>query len=52
MTAYGGVNQGAPVGPEHPEQPDEPIDIPVDIQPPAPAVASSKPTPDAPPSAP
>ena len=47
MTAYGAV-QGAPTGPEHPEiphpkQPKEPlpIEIPVDIIAPAPAVAST-----------
>ena len=51
MTAYGGADQGAPAGPKHPEQP-EPIDIPTDTQPPAPAMASSKPTSKVPPSAP
>ena len=52
MTAYGGADQEAPVGPEHPEQPEELLDIPADTQPPAPAVASSEPTPEVPPSAP
>ena len=49
MTAYGCVDQGAPVGPE---QPDEPIDIPIDTQPLAPTVAPTEPTPEVPPSAP
>ncbi|RVW19620.1 hypothetical protein CK203_114688 [Vitis vinifera] len=43
------VDQGAPVGPE---QPDEPIDIPIDTQPLAPTVAPTEPTPEVPPSAP
>ena len=58
MTAYG-ANQGAPTGPEHPEiphpkQPKEPqpIEIPVDIIAPAPAVASTEPIPKVAPSAP
>ncbi|RVW12301.1 hypothetical protein CK203_104215 [Vitis vinifera] len=38
---------GAPAGPEHPEQLEEPVDIPADTQPPTPAVASSEPTPEA-----
>ena len=46
MTAYGGADQGAPAGPK------ELVDIPADTQPPAPAVASSEPTPEVPPSAP
>nr|CAN77625.1 hypothetical protein VITISV_037011 [Vitis vinifera] len=46
MTAYGGADQGAPAGLE------EPVDIPADTQPPAPAMASSEPTPEVPPSAP
>ena len=45
MTAYGGADQGAPVGPK---QPEEPVEIPVDTQPPAPAVAPSEPTPEVP----
>ena len=52
MTAYGGADQGAPAGPKHPEQPNEPIDIPADTQPPTPAMASSEPTSEVPPSAP
>ena len=48
MTAYGDADQGAPTGPEHPEQPEERVEIPVDTQPPAPAVASSEPTPEVP----
>ena len=36
MTAYG-ADQGAPAGPEHPDQP---VEIPADSPPPAPAVAS------------
>ena len=58
MTAYG-ADQRAPVGPEHPEiphpkQPKEPqpIEIPVDIIAPAPAVASTEPIPKVAPSAP
>ena len=39
MTAYGGADQGAPARPEYPGQPEEPVDIPADTQPPAPAVA-------------
>ena len=49
MTAYGGADQGEPAGPKHLEQP---VDIPADTQPPAPAVASSEPTPEVSPSAP
>ncbi|RVW60264.1 hypothetical protein CK203_097078 [Vitis vinifera] len=52
MTAYGGADQGAPAGPEHLEQPEEPVDISPDTQPPAPTVASSELTPEVPPSAP
>ena len=40
MTAYDGADQGAPAGPK---QPEEPVEIPADTQPPAPAVASSEP---------
>ena len=46
MTAYGGADQGAPAGLE------EPVDIPADTQPPAPAMASSEPTLEVPPFAP
>ena len=49
ITAYGVADQGAPVGPE---QPEEPVDIPAHTQTPAPAVASSEPTPEVPPSTP
>ncbi|RVW33704.1 Retrovirus-related Pol polyprotein from transposon 17.6 [Vitis vinifera] len=49
MTAYGGADQGAPAGPE---QPEEPIEPPADTQPPAPAVAPSEPPPEIPSSAP
>ncbi|RVW80056.1 hypothetical protein CK203_055794 [Vitis vinifera] len=49
MTAYG-ADEGAPTGPEHPEiphpeQPEEPqpVEIPADSSPPAPAVASIEP---------
>ena len=52
MTAYGGADQGAPARPEHPEEPEEPVDIPANTQPPAPAVASTEPIPEVPPSAP
>ncbi|XP_034700963.1 uncharacterized protein LOC117925978 [Vitis riparia] len=41
MTAYG-ADQGAPIGPEHPDQPEEPVDILADTPPPAPAVASTE----------
>ncbi|XP_034708935.1 cell surface glycoprotein 1-like [Vitis riparia] len=53
MTAYG-ANQGAPTGPEHPEQPEEPqpVEIPADITPPTPTVASIEPLPEVTPSAP
>ena len=51
MTAYG-ANQGAPTGPEHPEQPEELVEIPVDTPPPTPTVASTEPIPEVPPSAP
>ena len=51
MTAYG-VDQGAPAGPEHPDQQDEPIEIPADTPPPAPVVASTEPIPEVPLSAP
>ncbi|RVW72386.1 hypothetical protein CK203_056239 [Vitis vinifera] len=37
-------HQGAPAGPK---QPEEPVEIPADTQPPAPAVASSEPPPEA-----
>ena len=52
MTAYGGADQGAPARPEYPGQPEEPVDIPADTQPPAPTVASTEPIPEVPPSAP
>ena len=52
MTAYGGADQGAPARPEYPGQPEEPVDIPADTQPPAPVVASSEPILEVPPSAP
>ena len=45
MTAYGGADQGAPVGAE---QPEEPVEPPADPQPPAPAVAPSEPPPEIP----
>ncbi|RVW12834.1 hypothetical protein CK203_110834 [Vitis vinifera] len=52
MTAYG-ADQGAPIGPEHPEiphpeQPEEPqpVEIPVDITTPASVVASTEPIPE------
>ena len=48
MTAYG-ADQGAPSGPEHPE---EPVEIPANTPPPAPIVASTEPIPKVPPSAP
>ncbi|XP_059590473.1 uncharacterized protein LOC132253097, partial [Vitis vinifera] len=58
MTAYG-AEPGALVGPEHleiphAEQPEEPqpVEIPVDITPPAPTVASLEPIPEVAPSAP
>nr|CAN63804.1 hypothetical protein VITISV_021831 [Vitis vinifera] len=49
VNAYGGVDQGAPAGPE---QPEELVEPPADTQPPAPAVASSEPPPEIPSSAP
>ena len=55
MTAYGGAYQGAPTGLEHPEQPEELVDIPADMRAPAhavPTVASSEPIREVPPSAP
>ena len=52
MTAYGGTDQGAPAGLEHPDEPEEPVDIPADTHPPAPTVALTKLTPKVPPSAP
>ena len=55
MTAYGGAYQGAPTGLEHPEQPEELVDIPADMRAPAhaaPIMASSEPIPEVPPSAP
>ena len=51
MTACG-ADQGAPVGPEHPDQPEEPVEIPTNTPPPAPAVAFTDPIPKVPPSAP
>ena len=53
MTTYG-VDQGAPVGPYHPKQPEEPqlVEIPADITPPAPTVGSIEPIPEVAPSAP
>ena len=48
MTAYG-ADQGAPAGPEHPDQP---IKIPTDTPPPAPAVASTEHIPEVAPYAP
>ena len=54
MTAYG-ANQGAPTGLEHPEQPEELVDIPADMRAPAHAalsVASPEHIPEVPPSAP
>ncbi|RVW61065.1 hypothetical protein CK203_045859 [Vitis vinifera] len=48
MTAYG-ANQGASTGPEHPEQPEELVEIPVDTPPPTPTVASTEPIPEVPP---
>ena len=47
MTAYG-ADQGAPSGPEHPE---EPVEIPANTPPPAPAMAFTEPIPKVPPSA-
>ena len=52
MIAYGGADQGALVGPEHPQQLEEPVAILADNQPPAPVVAPTEPIPDVPPSAP
>ena len=55
MTAYGGAYQGAPTGLEHPEQPEELVDIPADMRAPAHAalsVASPEHIPEVPPSAP
>ncbi|KAL6310955.1 hypothetical protein AAG906_007795 [Vitis piasezkii] len=49
---YGGADQGAPAGLEHPEQPEEPVDIPADTQPPAHAVAPTEHIPEVAPSAP
>ncbi|RVW59112.1 Retrovirus-related Pol polyprotein from transposon 17.6 [Vitis vinifera] len=46
MTAYGGADQGAPTGPEQPEELVEPL---ADTQPPAPTVAPSEPPPVIPP---
>ena len=43
MTAYDGADQGAPAGPEQPEQQEKPVDIHADTQPPAPTVASTEP---------
>ena len=53
MTANG-ADQGAPVGPEHLDQPEEPqlVEIPTDITPPAPTVASIEPIPKVAPSTP
>ncbi|KAL6336585.1 hypothetical protein AAG906_025140 [Vitis piasezkii] len=39
-------------GPKHPDHPEEPVEIPVDTPPPAPAVASTEPIPKVAPSAP
>ena len=52
MIAYGGADQGALVGPEHPQQLEEPVDILADNQPPAPVVAPTEPIPEVAPSAP
>ncbi|RVW21424.1 hypothetical protein CK203_110712 [Vitis vinifera] len=52
MTAYGGTDQGAPAGLEHPDEPEEPVDIPADTHPPAPTVAPIEPIPKVAPSAP
>ena len=49
MTSYGGADQGAPAGPE---QPEELVEPPADTQPPAPAVAPTEPPPEIPSSAP
>ncbi|RVW86153.1 hypothetical protein CK203_038044 [Vitis vinifera] len=51
------ADQGAPTGPEHleiphPDQPEEPIEIPVDTPPPAPTVAYTEPIPEVAPSTP
>ena len=46
MIAYGGADQGAPTGPEQPEELVEPL---ADTQPPAPTVAPSEPPPVIPP---
>ncbi|RVW18146.1 hypothetical protein CK203_112474 [Vitis vinifera] len=53
MTAYS-VDQGAPTGAEHPEQPEEPqpVEIPADMRAPTLAVPSTKPIPEVTPSAP
>ena len=51
MTAYG-ADQGALAGPEHSDQPEELVEIPVDIPPPAPIVASLESIPEVAPSAP
>ena len=52
MTAYGGADQGAPARPEYPGQPEEPVDIPADTQPPAHAVALTEHIPEVAASAP
>ena len=52
MIAYGGADQGALVGPEHPQQLEEPVDILADNQPPALVVAPTEPIPEVAPSAP
>ena len=52
MIAYGGTDQGAPAGLEHPDEPEEPVDIPADTHPPAPTVAPIEPIPKVAPSAP
>ena len=44
MTAYD-VEPGAPVGPEHPEEP-QPVEIPTDMRAPALAVPSTRPVPE------
>ena len=51
MIAYG-ADQRAPIRPDHPKQPKEPIEIPADTPPPAPVVASTEPIPKVAPSAP
>ena len=52
MTTYGGADHGAPARLQHLEQPEQPVDIPVDTQPPAPVVAPTEHIPEVPPSAP